>query len=205
MSIYVHFATFGMLPAPVAALGLLPAPLTHRGRQVNPRCRPAIACCEYDGLPAALARVRTIRAIEGGATARDALMKRARKNPMVSGLISAEPSFTRLFTHATWDQYTGRLPLARWLDITKTWRYSTILRAIGPICLLASAWAFLVASLPATLLPRTSPIPMSLMVTAIGLLLVFRTNNSYVYSIPVAQPPVRSGRSAPPPFRCPGS
>ena len=98
----------------------------------------------------------------------------------VSGLRSKEPSFTRLFTHDTWSAYTGRPPILRWLVVTKTWRFSTVLRAVFPISALATLWAFSVASLPAALLPRTSPVPMSLMGTALGLLLVFRTNNSYL-------------------------
>ena len=98
----------------------------------------------------------------------------------VSGLTSDEPSFTRLFTHETWRAYTGRPILTRWLVILRTWRYSTVLRAVYPVSALASIWAYAVASLPRALLPRTSPVPMSLMGTALGLLLVFRTNNSYL-------------------------
>ena len=91
----------------------------------------------------------------------------------VSGLKTSEPSFTRLFTHDTWADYTGRRPLTRWLIVTKTWRFSTILRAVFPIAFVASLWAYVISSLPAALLPRTSPVPMSLMGTALGLLLVF--------------------------------
>ena len=98
----------------------------------------------------------------------------------VSGLRSKEPSFTRLFTHDTWSSYTGRPPIIRWLVVTKTWRFSTVLFAVFPISALATLWALAVTSLPAALLPRTSPVPMSLMGTALGLLLVFRTNNSYL-------------------------
>ena len=98
----------------------------------------------------------------------------------VSGLAAKEPSFTRLFTHETWEEYTGRPSLERWLVVTQTWPWSTVLRTVFPISLLASIWAFCIASLPAALLPRTSPVPMSLMGTALGLLLVFRTNNSYL-------------------------
>ena len=60
-----------------------------------------------------------------------------------------------------------------------TWRYSTVLAALWPICLCASAWAYFVASLPPRILPRTSPLPLTLMGSAIGLLLVFRTTNTY--------------------------
>lgn len=60
-----------------------------------------------------------------------------------------------------------------------TWRYSTILRALWPISLTAAVWAFIVTSLPSRFLPRTSPVPLSLFGQALGLLLVFRTNNTY--------------------------
>ena len=97
-----------------------------------------------------------------------------------SGISSLEPSFTRLFTHETWKRYTGRPSVERWLVVTSTWLSSTVLRTTLPISMIAAAWAFLVSSLPSALLPRTSPVPMSLMGTALGLLLVFRTNNSYL-------------------------
>ena len=96
----------------------------------------------------------------------------------------------RLFTHETWKEYTGKPILERWLAILRTWPYSTVLRAVSPISALASVWAFAIASLPRALLPRTSPVPMSLMGTALGLLLVFRTNNSYLRCVrPMCLPP----------------
>ena len=98
----------------------------------------------------------------------------------VSGIFSGEPTFTRLFTHATWLEYTGNMPLQRWWSTFATWRFSTVLRAVAPVSFVASIWAYLIAGLPGVLLPRTSPVPMSLLGTALGLLLVFRTNNSYL-------------------------
>jgi predicted membrane chloride channel (bestrophin family) len=97
----------------------------------------------------------------------------------VSGAITGEPSFTRLFSHEDWRYYTGKSPIRRWLRTVMTWRYSTVLRALWPISLIAAIWAFLISSLPGALLPRTSPVPMSLFGQALGLLLVFRTNNTY--------------------------
>ena len=109
------------------------------------------------------------------------LWRAAGLNPVykVSGIISGEPSYTRLFDHKTWKQYTGRPPFRRWFAAIRTWRYSTILTALWPIMLAASAWAFLVASLPTRWLPRTAAGPHGLIGSAIGLLLVFRTNNTY--------------------------
>ena len=54
-----------------------------------------------------------------------------------------------------------------------------MLAAVWPICLAAGTWGYIAARLPARLLDRVSPIPMTLMGSAIGLLLVFRTTNTY--------------------------
>lgn len=98
----------------------------------------------------------------------------------VSGLKSPEPSFTKLFTHETWAYYTGRPPLQRWCSIILTWRYSTIFNNVLPLALIAGlSTALLVGLLPPMIFPRVNPFPLSLQGTAIGLLLVFRTNNSY--------------------------
>lgn len=134
------------------------------------RCTPESLGCSFD------------QTVDEAKEAQIALWKMIDRDPSlyVSGLRSSEPSFTRLFSHDTWEKYTGRRPLVRWLVITQTWRFSTVLRAVFPIVSIASIWAYIVTSLPAALLPRTSPVPMSLMGTALGLLLVFRTNNSYL-------------------------
>lgn len=98
----------------------------------------------------------------------------------VSGLKTPEPSFTRLFTHSTWAYYTGRPALQRWLSTARTWRYSTVLSNVLPVAVLAATLATLLVSLtPPVLRIRINPLPLSLQGTAIGLLLVFRTNNSY--------------------------
>ena len=142
----------------------------------------ALELCVYE-LTDALSRVRELRPTQGRQVVLQRSLWRAQgRNPKfkVSGLYSGEPSFTRLFTHETWSGYTGLSPWRRWLRVAQTWRFSTILASVAPICLAFSTWAFCIARLPAALLPRTSPVPMSLMGTAIGLLLVFRTNNSYL-------------------------
>lgn len=125
--------------------------------------------------------VRSIRPAEQSKEVQASLWAAAGLNPTykVSGAISGEPSFTRLFSHDDWRYYTGKSPLRRWMRTLLTWRYSTVLRALWPISLSAAIWAFFIASLPGTLLPRTSPVPMSLFGQALGLLLVFRTNNTY--------------------------
>ena len=77
--------------------------------------------------------------------------------------MTQEPTFTRLFTHQTWNEYTGRRLLARWWKTSITWRYSTILRSVLPVSTITALWAYMIAGLPGVLLPRTSPVPMSLL------------------------------------------
>ena len=86
----------------------------------------------------------------------------------VSGMISGEPSFTKLMAHETWQKYTGVPPATRWARSFMTWRFSTIWSAVWPLCLFAAIWAYAIASLPVLLIPRTSPVPLTLMGSAIG-------------------------------------
>ena len=158
------------------------------------RGKVGVTLCESSNYPGGLGNERaqlakvsslwpdTTGSVSASLSAQEKLWLTTGRDPRmkVSGLQSEEPSFTRIFTHATWSRYTGRQPLIRWLTISSTWRFSTILYAVAPIAALSSLWAFIIARLPAVLLPRTSPVPMSLMGTALGLLLVFRTNNSYL-------------------------
>ena len=94
-----------------------------------------------------------------------------------------EPSFRRLFTHATWEYHTGRSLLFRWRGVLANWRISSVLRNVGPAVALISAWSAAVSLvLPHGLGPgKTSAmgLALSLQGAAIGLLLVFRTNNAY--------------------------
>ena len=132
-----------------------------------------------------LAAVRALRPNDPPGAADSAeiqasLWEAAGLNPVykVSGIRSGEPSFTSLFTHDTWRDYTGIAPFRRWVRTVTTWRWSTVLAALWPTCLFVTLWAYVVASLPTSLIPRTSPVPLTLMGSAIGLLLVFRTNNT---------------------------
>eukprot|EP00965_Chrysotila_dentata_P114443 3782682-Pleurochrysis_carterae.AAC.5 len=151
------------------------------GRVQQPVMLGAGCTATLNDIRAKLAAVRALRPLEETKEVQTSLWEAAGIDPIykVSGSVSGEPSFTRLFTHETWSSYNGKPPLRRWLRTAATWRYSTILRSVYPITIIASMWAIFVASLPSRLLPRTSPVPMSLMGTALGLLLVFRTNNSY--------------------------
>lgn len=128
-----------------------------------------------------LAAVRELRPVEQSAAVQRSLWAAAGLIPAfkVSGLYTGEPSFTQLFSHETWTKYTGVAPIRRWLRALTTWRFSTVLASVWPICIGAAAWAYGVASIPAKFLPRASPVPLTLMGSAIGLLLVFRVNNLY--------------------------
>ena len=52
-----------------------------------------------------------------------------------------------------------------------TWRFSTILSNVWPVCFLFGIFGVMVARLPPLLLPRINPLPLALQGTAIGLLL----------------------------------
>jgi hypothetical protein len=168
-----------LLSSPTAA-GRLRGPCKF-GRPIIARSRPIIADGISQSLAEKLRKVRDLRPTAQSPDMQASLWKAAGLDPTfkVSGIMTGEPSFTRLFSHDTWQQYTGKSPFRRWLRITATWRFSTVLAAVWPIILLFTTWAFAIASLPKTLLPRVSPIPLTLMGSAIGLLLVFRTNNTY--------------------------
>ena len=103
-----------------------------------------------------------------------------------------EPTFRRLFTHGTWDLYTGGCAWRRWLMCLTGWRRSSVLRAIWPSVASLSAWALMVSLLcprgfaaaigmrfPSALLAPSMGLMLSLQGAAIGLILVFRTNNAY--------------------------
>ena len=94
-----------------------------------------------------------------------------------------EPSFRRLFTHATWDRYTGVSTNERWLRCLGNWGRSSVLRSVWPAVIAISVWSsFIALAFPSgILLARASSmaLPLSLQGSAIGLLLVFRTNNAY--------------------------
>ena len=97
-----------------------------------------------------------------------------------------EPSYRRLFTHSTWARYTGRPTHRRWSSTIRSWPFSTITHAILPCVAACFVWALAVAAALPSFLPRVAQasaqmwIPLSLQGTAIGLLLVFRTNNAYL-------------------------
>ena len=95
-------------------------------------------------------------------------------------LLQVSCSTVHRHLHAELRPRRQRPPLTRWWCILASWYESTVLANVWPVCLVAALLAAGIASLPQALLPRVSPLPLSLQGTAIGLLLVFRTNNSYL-------------------------
>ena len=102
---------------------------------------------------------------------------------------SDEPTFSRLFTHETWRDYVSDPPLHRWWRYIRTWQMSTVASAIMPCVLILACWAALVSLVDqrwptlfkhvfSMFRPITS-VPVELQGTAIGLLVVFRTNNAH--------------------------
>jgi len=133
------------------------------------------------GTVAALRRqLEHVRALKGGAS-QYALWKAAglKPNYKVSGGVTGAPSFTQLFNHTTWTEYTGVSPFERWFRAVVTWPYSTVFASVLPLCLFFAAWGYAVASVPARWLPKMTPVPLTMMGSAIGLVLVFRVNNLY--------------------------
>ena len=113
---------------------------------------------------------------------------RTRENPsVIVDDKSKVPSYRRLFTHETWERYTCQAPLKRWWRTMADWRFSKVSTSIMPEVLFSFVWALFVSKLlrmlvATKLLALTSEmwVPLSLQGTAIGLMLVFRTNSAYV-------------------------
>lgn len=103
-----------------------------------PRSRVSLSSSPPDGLTGLLRQLDDVRNLLGDVQKRDVKKKQLSKSQVVSGTRSFEPSFTRLFTQDTWDSYTGKPPLERWILTTMTWRHSTVLRNVWPVCLIVS-------------------------------------------------------------------
>lgn len=95
----------------------------------------------------------------------------------------SKPTFRRLFTHDTWKKHIGGSTLRRWLRCMSTTPSSVILRAVSKTVLFLATWTAVVSHfIPkfATMQSlKDQSLPLSLCGNAIGLLLVFRTNQAY--------------------------
>ena len=95
----------------------------------------------------------------------------------------AEPSFRRLFTHGTWKRYTGGSSFGRLVQLVRKWPVCSVLTSVWPCILIVTVWSLLVTvCLSSGLLARLAfglSSTLQLQGTAIGLLLVFRTDKAY--------------------------
>ena len=95
----------------------------------------------------------------------------------------AEPTYRRLFTHKTWERYTGGSTVSRLGRLVRNWPKCAVLSRIWPFIAIVTAWSITVSTLlPKNFLGRVAaPISttLSLQGTAIAFLLVFRTDNAY--------------------------
>ena len=93
-----------------------------------------------------------------------------------------EPSFRRLFTHKTWDRYTGGSALKRMGRLLQNWNHCTVFSSVWPLILSVVLWSLLVpAILPSSVLSQLARglgSTLQLQGTAIAFLLVFRTDNA---------------------------
>ena len=94
-----------------------------------------------------------------------------------------EPTYRRLFTHKTWERYTGGTTVSRLGRLVRNWPNDAVLAHIWPVIAIVTAWSFTVSALLSkTYLSRlATPISMTLSLqgTAIAFLLIFRTDNAY--------------------------
>jgi len=97
-----------------------------------------------------------------------------------------KPTFRRLFTHETWKLHAGGSTFCRWTRCMITTPSSVILRAVAKTVCFFSIWSGLVAFFIPKLFGSAissqiadQSLPITLCGNAIGLLLVFRTNEAY--------------------------
>ena len=61
-----------------------------------------------------------------------------------------EPTFRRLFTHQTWERYTGGTALGRLGRLIVNWRFCAVLSSTWPIIAISAAWSYMVRLPPPT-------------------------------------------------------
>ena len=94
-----------------------------------------------------------------------------------------EPTFRRLFTHQTWERYTGGSALGRLGRLVLNWRFDAVLSRVWPVLLVVFSWSYLTARLlPTSMINKVAGglgTALQMQGTAIAFLLVFRTDNAY--------------------------
>ena len=58
-----------------------------------------------------------------------------------------EPTFRRLFTHKTWERYTGGSALSRLGRLVVNWRFDAVFSRVWPVLALVFSWSYLLARL----------------------------------------------------------
>jgi putative membrane protein len=103
--------------------------------------------------------------------------------PLLETIDSVDtPTYRRLFTHDTWKLHLGGTFLSRWRRCMLSTTSSAIVKAVHrPVLLFSLYAAAVIRLLPTRFTHQVSQqqLPLSLCGNAIGLLLVFRTNNAY--------------------------
>lgn len=94
-----------------------------------------------------------------------------------------EPTFRRLFTHQTWERYTGGSALGRLGRLVVNWRFDAVLSRVWPVLGVVFSWSYLIARLlPTSTIAKVAGglgTALQMQGTAIAFLLVFRTDNAY--------------------------
>ena len=94
-----------------------------------------------------------------------------------------EPTFRRLFTHQTWERYTGGSALGRLGRLVVNWRFDAVLSRVWPVLGAVFSWSYLIARLlPTSTIAKVAGglgTALQMQGTAIAFLLVFRTDNAY--------------------------
>ena len=165
-----------------AAEAFLPATRLQARRASAPRLE-AMTRGAMRPAPEVLALQRAVVAVRAlPRVANDTSIRGSSSNRLDATCRADKPTFRRLFTHDTWELHLGGTALQRWWRCTRATWNSVILRSVLPsVAAIACYAALVLCVLPARVVATASnqQLPLSFCGSAIGLLLVFRTNNAY--------------------------
>ena len=128
----------------VALPVLVSLPLVSRSRCQPIRC--AFPAAAWESSPHEPRERGDVESFRRALDSLRALRTEDRPSPSLARKLSGgsscqEPSFRRLFTHRTWEQYTGQPTAMRWVQTLTTWDRSTIFRAVVPCVAATVGWA----------------------------------------------------------------
>ena len=138
----------------------------------------AVLPVEIFGFQKALAEVRQLQRVENN----ESLIVFNDRNNLHRICRPGKPTYRRLFTHQTWELHLGGSTLTRWVKIVKGIPFSVIVHTTWKSVVLITMYAFVVSHLlPVSIISTLSQshLPFNFCGSAIGLLLVFRTNHAY--------------------------